>query len=137
MLLSMRDALLFGVCLMLAAAPALGGPVVEQEGPISPCVQTQGGASGNAAPARAQLPWGVEIATAFSEQEALEEFARIKQDHADILGSFAPIVVEQCDLHMGTKPQYSARIGMESREDADSLCAKLIAKGGACIVQKN
>jgi hypothetical protein len=38
---------------------------------------------------------------------------------------------------MGTKLQYSARIGMDSREDADALCTKLKADGGACIVQKN
>jgi hypothetical protein len=38
---------------------------------------------------------------------------------------------------MGTKLQYSARIGMDSREDADSLCARLQADGGACIVHKN
>jgi hypothetical protein len=137
MLLFMRDGLLLGICLMLAAAPAFGGAPVEPEGPLSPRTQTQGAPGGIATAAQAQPPWGVEIATAFSEQEALEEFARIKQDHADILGSFDPLVVEECDLHMGTKLQYSARVGMESREDADSLCAKLIGKSGACIVQKN
>jgi len=26
---------------------------------------------------------------------------------------------------------------MDSREDADALCGKLQAEGGACIVQKN
>jgi SPOR domain len=60
----------------------------------------------------------------------------VKQDHSDILGS-DPIIVPQCDLHLGTKLQYSARIGAASREDADALCAKLRASGGACIVQKN
>ncbi len=137
MVLFMKDRLLLGICLMLTASPAFGGAPVEPEGPLSPCAQTQGGASGNTTAAQAQPPWGVEIATAFSEQEALDAFARIKQDHADLLGSFDPLVVEECDLHMGTKLQYSARVGMESREDADSLCAKLIARGGACIVQKN
>jgi len=38
---------------------------------------------------------------------------------------------------MGTDLQYSVRVGTDSREDADSLCAKLQADGGACIVQKN
>ena len=54
-----------------------------------------------------------------------------------MLAAYQPIVVEICDLHIGTKLQYSARIGIDSREDADSLCAKLRADGGACIVQKN
>jgi len=71
-----------------------------------------------------------------SKEEALAEFSRVKQDHADILGSYDPIIVTQCDLHLDTKLQYSARIGAARREDADALCAKLRASG-ACIVQKN
>jgi hypothetical protein len=47
------------------------------------------------------------------------------------------MVVESCDLHMGTDLQYSVRIGMDSRDDADNLCARLQAAVGACIVQKN
>ena len=54
-----------------------------------------------------------------------------------LLGSYQPMIVEDCNLHMGTTSQYSARIGVDSREDADALCTKLRAKGGACIVQKN
>jgi hypothetical protein len=132
----MRHGLLLGLWLTLAAGPAFGGAPVEQEGPLSPCVQAPDGASAEPSAAQAQ-PWGVEIATAFSREEALEEFARVKEAHTDLLGSFDPILVEQCDLHMGTKVQYSARIGAGSREDADALCAKLKASGGACIVQKN
>ena len=135
MLQPMRDGLLLGLCLIFAAGPAFGGATVEQEGPLTPCVQTPGGAGGGAT-AQAQ-PWGIEIATAFSKEEVLDEFAHVKQDHADILGSYDPILIEQCHLHMGTKVQYSARIGAASREDADELCAKLMASGGVCIVQKN
>lgn len=134
---AMRERVFLGLWLMLAAQPALADPVVEQEGPLSPCAQTQGGASDTTAAAQPGQAWGVKIATAFSKEEALAEFARVKQDHADILGNYDPIVVEDCNLHMGTKLQYSARIGVDSREDADSLCAKLKADGGACIVQKN
>jgi len=68
--------------------PAFGGAAVEQEGPLTPCVQTPGGAGGGAA-AQAQ-PWGIEIATAFSKEEAIEEFDHVKQDHADILVSYDP-----------------------------------------------
>jgi hypothetical protein len=99
-------------------------------------VQTPDSASTDSSAAPAQ-PWGIQIATALSKEEALAEFSRVKQDHADILGSYDPIIVAQCDLHLGTKLQYSARIGAASREDADTLCAKLRASGGACIVQKN
>jgi SPOR domain len=118
--------------LMLAAGPAAAGPTVE-EGPLSPCAQPPGEAS-TAQPAQA---WGVEIATSFAKQEALDQFASVKQSYANLLGSYDPMVVETCDLHLGTDPQYSVRIGTDSREDADSLCAKLQAAGGACIVRKN
>jgi hypothetical protein len=96
---------------MLAAGSAVNGAAVGQETPLSPCVQTPSGARGNVADTQADQSWGVEVATAFSK--------------------------EQCDLHMGTKLQYSARIKMDTRENADALCAKLRARGGACIVQKN
>jgi hypothetical protein len=131
----MRAGALLYLCVTITAGPAFAGATVEQEGPLSPCAQTPGGASAGSPAAQAQ-PWGVEIATAFSKEEALAEFDRVKQDHSDILGS-DPIIVPQCDLHLGTKLQYSARIGAASREDADALCAKLRASGGACIVQKN
>jgi sporulation related protein len=136
MLRSMRQGLLLGLWLMLAAGPAFGGAPVEQEGPLSPCVQTPDGTNAGPSAAQAQ-PWGVEIATAFSKEEALDEFGQVKQAHADLLGSYDPILIEQCDLHMGTKVQYSARIGAATRDDADALCTKLKAAGGACIVQKN
>ncbi len=137
MLLPMRHAPLRTISLLalLAAGPALAGPTVE-EGPLAPCSQPQGGASGDAS-AQAAYAWGVEIATSFSKQQALDQFAQAKQTYADLLGDYDPMVVESCDLHMGTDLQYSVRIGMDSRDAADTLCAKLQAAGGACIVQKN
>jgi sporulation related protein len=132
----MRAGVVLSLCLTITAGPAFAGTTVEQEGPLSPCVQTPDSASTDSSAAPAQ-PWGIQIATALSKEEALAEFSRVKQDHADILGSYDPIIVAQCDLHLGTKLQYSARIGAASREDADALCAKLRASGGACIVQKN
>ena len=136
MLGAMRQALpVFSLFVALAAGSALAGPAVE-EGPLSPCTQPQGQPSTDA-PAPPAYAWGVEIATSFSKDEALNAFAQAKQDHASLLGSYDPMVVETCDLHMGTDVQYSVRIGTDSREDADSLCAKLRAAGGACIVRKN
>jgi hypothetical protein len=137
MLYAMRHApfLGLGIWVMLAAGPVWAGPTVE-EGPLTPCAQSQGEGSPDASAPPAHA-WGVELATSFSKQEALDQFARIKQDYADLLGSYDPMVVESCDLHMGTDLQYSVRIGMDSRDDADNLCTKLRAAGGACIVQKN
>ena len=133
----MRAGVPLALCLMLAAGSAVNGAAVGQEAPLSPYVQTPSGARGNVADTQADQSWGVEVATAFSKEEALDEFTQAKQDYADILGSYEPDLIEQCDLHMGTKLQYSARIKMDTRENADALCAKLRARGGACIVQKN
>jgi hypothetical protein len=125
------------LCLMLAAGPAVAEPAVEQEGPLSPCTAPQAGTGNESSQTQAAPAWGIVIATSFSRDDALEQFAKVKQDHSGILGSYEPIVVETCNLNMGTKLQYSARVGTDSREDADALCAKLQADGGACIVQKN
>jgi hypothetical protein len=135
MLSSMQALRLFGLSLILAAAPAFAGTAVEDEGPLGPCVK------GDSTTSDAQTPsgpaWGVEIATSFNKQEALDDFTSVQKQYADLLGSYQPLVVEECDLHMGMAPQYSARIGLDSRDDADVLCAKLKAQGGACVVQKN
>jgi hypothetical protein len=137
MLRAMRYAplLAIGFLALFATGSALAGPTVD-EGPLAPCSQPPGGTSADSQ-VQPAYAWGVEIATSFSKQEALDQFAKVKQDHADLLGSYDPMVVESCDLHMGTDLQYSVRIGMNSRDDADKLCAKLQAAGGACIVQKN
>jgi hypothetical protein len=137
MLRAMKQApfLALGLLASLAASTASAGPTVD-EGPLAPCTQSQGEANPDASSSPAHA-WGVEIATSFSKQEALDQFAKVKEDHADLLGGYDPMVVETCDLHMGTDLQYSVRIGMQTRDDADSLCAKLQGAGGACIVRKN
>jgi hypothetical protein len=131
----MTSARLLGLCLILASGPAFGGTAVEDEGPLGPCVK------GDSTTSDAQSPsgstWGVELATSFDKQEALDNFAQVQKQYSDLLGSYQPLVVEECDLHMGIAPQYSARIGLDSRDDADALCAKLKAQGGACVVHKN
>jgi hypothetical protein len=128
---------LLTVLLVLSIWPAFAQPPVEQEGPLSPCRAPQADASTDNSEPQSRPAWGIVIATAFSKDDALKQFAAAKQDHSSVLGSYDPIVVETCNLNMGTKLQYSARVGMDSREDADALCAKLQADGGACIVQKN
>ena len=82
MLRVMKGAYILVVGLMLASIPALAaGPAVEQEGPLGPCVE---GGAGSTAPANASAPaWGVEIATSFNKQEALDDFARVQQQYSD------------------------------------------------------
>src|SRR6476469_9501395 len=90
-----------GLCLVLsvAPAPALAGPAVEDEGPLSPCAPPQAAAGSDSSQDQPAPSWGVEIATSFSKDDALAQFAKVKQDHSDVLGSYELTVVETCDLH--------------------------------------
>ncbi len=135
MLLGMRSVQLLGLCLILTAGPAFAGTAAEDEGPLGPCVK--GDSTTSDAQTASGPAWGVELATSFNKQEALDDFASVQKQYSDLLGSDQPLIVEDCDLHMGMAPQYSARIGVDSRDDADALCTKLKAQGGACLVKKN
>jgi hypothetical protein len=82
-------------------------------------------------------PWGVHVSTAFSKAKALAEFARIRGHYASILGNQDPFVLPERNLSRGRGYMYMVQIGADSRGEADTLCNKLRASGGACIVQKN
>lgn len=131
----MKTVQLATICLAVATLPVLADPRFEQEGPLTPCIGVPDQADDTLQKASDQ--WVVEVATAFTQQQALDKFNHMKQEHADVLGDFAPIVVEQCNLSMGNRPQYSARVVTESQDEADSLCQKLQQSGGACLVQKD
>ena len=79
----------------------------------------------------------MEIATSFSKDEALSDFAHVQKQHASLLGSYDPMVVENCDLHMGTDVAIFGPHRHGQPRGRRQLCAKLQAAGGACIVQKN
>jgi Transglycosylase SLT domain/SPOR domain len=82
-------------------------------------------------------PWGVHVSTAFSKSKALAEFARIRGRYSSILGQQDPFVLPERNLSRGRGYMYMVQIGADSRAEADTLCNKLRASGGACIVQKN
>lgn len=116
-----------------AAFPALAEPV-ETGNPLAPCLK-------GAAPPEDIMPtgtgWGVQIASAFEKQEALDDFSQAQKDYSDILGDYSPTLVAVCNLNMGTDLRYSARVAFDDRDTADKLCAKLQKAGGACIVLKD
>jgi hypothetical protein len=127
---------------LLAAAFALVPPVafpaladaIEAGNPLAPCLK------GNAPPEDAMptgAGWGVQIASDFSKQEALDDFSQIQKDYPDILGDYRPTVVAVCNLNMGADLRYSARVAFDDRDAADKLCAKLQKAGGACIVLRD
>jgi hypothetical protein len=121
------------LALLLAPWPALAEPM-EAADPLLPCLN---GAAPPADADQTDAPWGIEIASAFSKQDALDEFSQAKKDYSDILGDYSPTVLVVCNLSMGPDLRYSARIALDDRDAADKLCDKLQAAGGSCIVLKN
>jgi hypothetical protein len=82
-------------------------------------------------------PWGVVLSGGFSESRALEAFRRIKNRYGSLLGNEKPLVLRKKNLSMGTRRIVQVQVGRDSRAEAEALCAKLTAAGGACMVEKN
>jgi len=98
-------------------------------------VLKNGGPAIDTAPAGA--PWGVQVAGGFSRAKTLAKFQRVRQRFDKIMGERKPIVLRERNLSRGRRPLYQARLGAESRQAANKLCARLRAAGGVCIVLRN
>lgn len=90
-----------------------------------------------AATQTASAPWGVQVAGNWSEGRALAEYARLQDKFAPILGGRAPMIVRNRMAGRGSAAWSRVRVGAQSREEAEKLCARLKAAGGSCIVLRN
>ena len=79
-------------------------------------------------------PWGVQLAGNWSEGRVLAHYERLRRKYAAVLGDRLPLVL---NARRNDLPTYSVRVSENSRADADKLCAKLRAAGGACVVFRN
>jgi hypothetical protein len=79
-------------------------------------------------------PWGVQLAGNWSEGRVLATYERLRRRYAAVLGDRLPLVLRarRPDL-----PTFAVRVSEKSRADANALCAKLRAAGGACVVFRN
>ena len=91
----------------------------------------------SATPRNPTKPWGVVIASGFSEARTLASFERIKSRYATLLNDELPMVVRTLNLSRGRNLLVRVMIGRNSRQEAEALCAKVRAQNGACIVDKN
>ena len=82
-------------------------------------------------------PWGAQVAGSHSESTALASYAKLKARHPELLGNIDPILLRKRNPGMGSKRMVNVRIGASTRAEANQLCAKLLAKGSACVVLKN
>lgn len=79
-------------------------------------------------------PWGVQLAGNWSEGAVLATYERLRRQYHAVLGDRLPLVLtaRRHDL-----PTFAVRVSESSRADANALCAKLRAAGGACVVFRN
>jgi hypothetical protein len=81
-------------------------------------------------------PWGVVVSGGFSESRALLAFRTIKKRYPSLLNGKKPLVTRKRSP-MGRRKLVNVMVGADSRGEADGLCGRLQALGGACMVLKN
>jgi hypothetical protein len=79
-------------------------------------------------------PWGVQLAGNWSEGSVLAAYERLRRRYAGVLSDRLPLVMY---ARRGSGSTFVVRVSEKSRMDADALCARLRAAGGACIVMRN
>jgi hypothetical protein len=79
-------------------------------------------------------PWGVQLAGTWSEGRVLATYERLRRRHSAVLGDRLPLVLS---ARRRVPAAFLVRVSEASRAEADALCAKLRAAGGACIVLRN
>jgi hypothetical protein len=81
--------------------------------------------------------WVVQLIGDDTEATALSRFRQMQNKHKAILGIYEPIVVNTT-FTPGAPPIWTrVRVALNSREAADSLCARLESVGERCVVQRN
>jgi hypothetical protein len=120
------------------APPADVDLALAREGPFQPaCValgERRGGRAFAAGPP--PKPWGVILASNRDRDGAERQVARLMNRHAGVLGGEA---VRYTQARWAGMPRrlHVAQVGRESRAEAEALCRRLKAAGGACVVRRN
>lgn len=105
-------------CLALAALLKLPGDA------LAPDIDTASG------------PWGVQVAGNFSKARAISAYSALQKRFASLIGARPPMIVAGRMRGRGTRAFYRIRVPMQTRAEAERLCADLQAAGGSCIVLK-
>jgi Transglycosylase SLT domain/SPOR domain len=105
----------------------------------APCVETaERPAKSAIAPAVAQqksiATWAVQLVGDRSEMSALASYNRLRKKHEAILGVQKPVVVRTTLGMSSIAIWHRIRIEANSREAAETLCSRLRAAGGSCLV---
>jgi transglycosylase-like protein with SLT domain/sporulation related protein len=85
----------------------------------------------------AARPWGVQLSAGFSRDRALASYSRIAKRYETILAGQDPSLLSMTLRSRGTGTFYQVRVGTDTRESANTLCASIRRAGGACMVLRN
>lgn len=81
-------------------------------------------------------PWGIQVAGSFRRDAAVRQWQRLQQTFPSILGQHEPVISRVRAAHT-PGGIHAVRIGAETRTEADDLCRRIRAAGGACVVTRN
>ena len=76
----------------------------------------------------------MQLAGNWSEGGVLAAYERLRRKYGAVLGERLPLVMY---ARRGAGATFVVRVSENSRADANALCGKLRAAGGACIVLRN
>jgi len=82
-------------------------------------------------------PWGAQLAANSNDAAALRLFTAVARQLPAPLASEEPVIVRMRDRSFGFRPRFAARIGRETRAEADKVCMTVRAAGAACTVFRN
>jgi hypothetical protein len=85
----------------------------------------------------AESPWGVQLSAGFSRDKVLAAYATLATRYAGALSGRDASILSGMFRTRGTRPFYQIRVGTETRESANALCAGIRRAGGACMVLRN
>ena len=112
-----RDKPFLDACVALASTRRMKEPVFEDEGTWA--------------------PWGVQLSAHFDKAVARRLFSAAVAQLPTPLKDEKPLIQRERDRSFGSRPRYTARIGRQTRAEADKVCATIQSHGGACTVFRN
>ncbi|HEY0123043.1 MAG TPA: lytic transglycosylase domain-containing protein [Rhizobium sp.] len=86
---------------------------------------------------RPWAPWGVQLAEHFQPDAACRLFSLNVGKLSAPLNKEKPLIVRQRNRDFGFRVRYAARIGRQTRAEADAVCAQIRQQGAFCLVFRN
>ena len=115
-------------------------PLLDQRAPfLDACVtlaESRRLAAPTYKPEGVWAPWGVQLAASTTPDTARALFASAIVRLPSPLKDELPLIIPHRDRSFGFRPRYSARIGRQTRAEANDTCDQIKKNGGTCLVFK-